>query len=170
MEPDDYNEDEPRRPSKSQIKRDMQARRDLVKQLIALPRDKLAAFSLDESIHDAIRAARKMERGALVRQVRYIAGLISEADTARISTELEAQMQPHRKEVQAFQEVERWRDALLAGDDALLDELVNRYAADRQRLRQLMRNAQKERDSNKPSKSARLLFRYLAGLHVNPLP
>ena len=168
MKPEDDLEEEPQRPSKSQLKRDMQARRELVKRLVVLPREKLAALSLDESTRDAIRAAKNMERGALVRQVRYISGMLSEADAALVTAELEAQMQPHRKEVQAFQEVERWRDALLAGDDAQLDELVNHFAADRQRLRQLVRNAQKEREANKPPKSARLLFKYLAALHVKP--
>lgn len=169
MDTDDDSEDARQRPSKSQLKREMLARRDLVKQLVALPREKLTALPLDETIRDAVAAAKKMERGALVRQLRYITGLIPEAEAALIARALEASAQPHRKAVHVFQEVEQWRDALLSGDDALLDDLVNRFAADRRHLRQLVRNASKERDLNKPPKSARLLFRYLAGLHTGSL-
>lgn len=165
MEPDDDNQDFPQRPSKSQLKREVLARRDLVKRLVALPSDKLARLSLDDSVHEALLAAKKMERGALVRQLRYVTALLEEAEAERVARELEAVTLPHRREVQVFQAVERWRDTLLAGDEALLDELVSRFDADRQRLRQLVRNAAREREQNKPPKSARQLFKYLMTLH-----
>jgi ribosome-associated protein len=165
MDPNNDNDDLPERPSKSQLKRDVQARGDLVKRLAALPPDKLARLSLGEDVREALLAAKKMERGALVRQLRYVTGLLEEADAARVARELEAATLPHRREVQAFQEVERWRDALLAGDEGLVDDLVSRFDADRQRLRLLLRNAAREREQSKPPKSARQLFKYLMALH-----
>jgi ribosome-associated protein len=61
--------------------------------------------------------------------------------------------------------VERWRDKLVAGGNEALTELLKeRPHADRQQLRQLLRNAQKEAEANKPPKSSRLLYRYLKEL------
>ena len=83
-------------------------------------------------------------------------------DEASIRTALNELQQPHIEEVDAFHEVERWRDQLLRDDYDLLDELVNRFVnVDRQHVRQLIRNARKEQKQNKPPKSARLLFKYL---------
>ncbi|HEX7026867.1 MAG TPA: ribosome biogenesis factor YjgA, partial [Gammaproteobacteria bacterium] len=77
---------------------------------------------------------------------------------------LDGLLQPYREQVQAFHETEQWRDKLIAGDEALLNELVGLFNADRQHLRQLVRNAQKEQAQNKPPRSARILFQYLMEL------
>ena len=56
-------------------------------------------------------------------------------------------------------------DKLIAeGNDALTELLNEQPHADRQQLRQLLRNAQKEAEAAKPPKSSRLLYRYLKDL------
>jgi ribosome-associated protein len=167
MDPEDDNDEALRRPTKSQLKRETQVLRDLVMRLMKLPPDKLAGISVNETIRDAVAQARKMQRGALARQLRHITGLMRAVDTQAVTRELDALAQPHRQAVRSFQEVERWRDALLSGDTAVEDELVTRRAADRQQLRQLVRNALKERELNKPPRWARLLFKYLMALQAN---
>lgn len=152
------------RPNKSQEKRETRVLLDLVRQLVALPPAKLGELPLDESLREGLLGAKKMKRAALARQLRYLTGLMRAADADRISRELQAMARPHREEVQAFHRLEQWREALLAGDDRLLADLVDRYGADRQRLRQLVRNARAERERAAAPKSARLLFRYLADL------
>ncbi|MDU6451578.1 MAG: ribosome biogenesis factor YjgA [Enterobacter hormaechei] len=53
------------------------------------------------------------------------------------------------------------------GDDAV-PEVLNLWPnADRQQLRSLIRNAKKEKEGNKPPKSARLIFQYLRELSEN---
>jgi ribosome-associated protein len=70
--------------------------------------------------------------------------------------------QPHKDEVKAFHQLEQWRDQLLLGDQDLLNEMASKFENfDRQHIRQLIRNAKKEQEQNKPPKSARLLFKYL---------
>ena len=60
---------------------------------------------------------------------------------------------------------ERWRDKLIAEGSNALTELLNEQPqADRQQLRQLLRNAQKEVEAAKPPKSSRLLYHYLKDL------
>jgi ribosome-associated protein len=50
-------------------------------------------------------------------------------------------------------------------DNEALTELLNQFStADRQHLRQLQRNAEKEIKAEKPPKSARLLYQYLKDL------
>jgi ribosome-associated protein len=61
--------------------------------------------------------------------------------------------------------LEEWRDRLIRdGDNALGEALETFPNADRQQLRQMIRQAQKETEQNKPPKTARTLFRYLRDL------
>ena len=151
--------------SKSQIKRELHLLHDLGKQLVALPESRLRTLELVEPLQTAIMDARRFKRGALKRQLQYIAGLMREVDAAAIQQALDGFHRPQQQEVEALHEVEAWRDALLAGNESLLDELVERFQhADRQHLRQLVRNANRERQLNKPPKSARALFRELSAL------
>ena len=53
------------------------------------------------------------------------------------------------------------------GDDAIAEVLNLWPDADRQQLRTLIRNAKKEKEGNKPPKSARQIFQYLRELAEN---
>lgn len=153
--------------SKSQIKRELHLLHELGKQLVALPQSRLRTLGLTEPLQTAVMDARRFKRGALKRQLQYIAGLMREVDSTAVQLALDGFLRPQQQEVEALHEVEEWRDALLAGDDALLDDLVRRFQnADRQHLRQLVRNANRERQLNKPPKSARALFRELSALRA----
>jgi len=151
--------------SKSQIKREMQALRDLGKQLIALPASTLGKMPLSDAVRDAVLAAQEFKREALRRQIQHIGALLRGADVDAIRMSLESLSRPHREEVQALHEVEQWRDGLIGSDEHLLETLANRFDDfDFQRVRQLIRNARKEQQREKPPKSARALFKYLSDL------
>ena len=154
------------RPNKTQLKREMLALRDLGKQLVALSPAKLADVPLPEDIQDAVVLARRLKKSALKRQFIYIEKLMRNLDdVAEIRNALEMIHQPHKEEVEKFHQLEAWRDRLIAGDNELLNELVAQYEqADRQYLRQLVRNANRELGLKKPPKSSRVLFQYLADL------
>jgi ribosome-associated protein len=153
--------------SKSQVKRELHLLHDLGKQLVALPASRLRTLELTRQLHTAIMDARRFKRGALKRQLQYIAALMREVDAQAIQQALNDFQRPQQQQVEALHEVEAWREALLAGDEALLDELVRRFQhADRQHLRQLVRNANRERQLNKPPKSSRALFRELSALRA----
>jgi ribosome-associated protein len=151
--------------SKSQVKREMQALRDLGKELVDLPLVSLNKFDFSETLLDSIILAQGLKREALRRQLQHIGKLLREEDDAAIRQLLNQISQPKRDEVMAFHEIEQWRDKLLDGDDEAINQAVDRFQeADRQHLRQLVRNARKERQQEKPPKSARLLFQYLKEL------
>lgn len=151
--------------SKSQVKREMQALRDLGKELVDLPAGELKKFAISDSLHDAILLAQHSKREALRRQLQHIGKLLREEDETSIRQTLSQISQPKREEVKILHEIEQWRDRLLTGDDEAINQLVSKYTdADRQHLRQLARNAIKEREREKPPRSARLLFQYISDL------
>ena len=70
--------------------------------------------------------------------------------------------QLHTLEVQREKLCEHWRNRLLdEGDKGVFELLEVASNLDRQHLRQLVRNAIKEKELDKPPKNQRELFRYL---------
>ena len=64
-----------------------------------------------------------------------------------------------------FHGLERWRDRLIAGDDAILEKFVIEYPeTDRQHLRNLIRQAQHELAQNKAPAASRKIFKYIREL------
>ena len=153
------------RPNKTLIKKELYALQDLAKRIIALPDIYFEAIPLSESMRDAFLLARRIERAALQRQLRYIAGRFHEEEIDEIELTMARQSAPQKDAVERLHRVEEWRDKLISGDNGLLTDLVNQFeACDAQHLRQLIRNANKEIKGNKPPKSSRLIFKYLNDL------
>lgn len=158
--------------SKSQRKRDRQALQDLGRELVGLPDRQLGELGLPDEVLEPIREARKLQRGALQRQLRYVAACLENVDAAVVRTELDRLLQPSRKEIARFHEIERWRDRLLgdgseSGEAAMTRFLADHPDADAQVLRRLVRNAALEANTGRPPKSARELFARLRDL-LNP--
>ncbi len=153
--------------SKSQRKRDAQAWQQLGADLVGLTESELQKLDLPEPLAEAVRAARGFSRGALKRQLKYLGRLLRETDAGPVAEALDrVQGDKHRANAE-FHRLEKWRDRLVAEGDGALQELLAAWpAADRHQLRQLTRNAQKERarDAQGTPQAARALFRYLRGL------
>lgn len=154
------------RASKSQLKRESAALQDLAAELAELPKAQLAALALPDDIFAALcQAAGMPPRGARKRQLKYVGGLFREIDVQPIVDKLARIKNQSADAARELHKAERWRERLIAGDDAEVTSLLNEYpAADRQHLRQLIRSAKKETAQGTPPKSARLLFRYLKEL------
>ena len=153
---------QPDEKSRSQIKRDIRALKELGIRLASLSKGQLSAIPLTEETRAAVLAAQGMARNALQRHYRYLSSRLAEEDVAAIRTALTGELQPHIKEVAEQHEAERFRDELVSGDERQLAAFVARYPeCDRAHVRLLVRNARKELDLGKPPRSARLLFRYL---------
>ena len=151
--------------SRSQVKREFRGLKDLGIQLAGLSKGQLRAIPLSEDTRDALLAAKGMTRTALQRQYRYLSSLLAEEDVAAIRAALTGKLLPHAEEVAALHQAEHWRDKLLSADQGQLAAFVERFPqCDRTHLRQLVRNAKKEHDLDKPPRSARQLFRYLRQL------
>ena len=151
--------------SRSQIKRDFRALKELGIRLASLSKGQLSAIPLSEETREAVLTAQGMARNALQRHYRHLSSLLVQEDVAAIRAALTGELQPHVKEVATQHEAERFRDELVSGDERQLAAFVERYPkCDRTHVRLLVRNARKELDLGKPPRSARLLFRYLRRL------
>lgn len=155
-------------PSKSQKKRDMQALQDLGEALIKLSAERLAKLDIPESLRDAVRDAHRMQARteAMRRQMQYIGRLMREADPAPIRAALDALNGNSRAETARMHRLETLRERFLE-DESVASEIATIYpGADIQHLRQLRRNALRERDQNKPPRAFRELFRELRDLET----
>ena len=153
--------------SKSQIKREMCALQDLGEQLVKLSRGQLEQVELPQELREAVLFARSLKKHeAHRRQLQYVGVLMRAIDPEPIRQSLATIARQHKVETQAFHELEMWRDRLIEESDALAEKLLEQFPeADRQHIRQLVRNACKEHKDNKPPKAARALFHYLQELH-----
>ncbi|WJW74870.1 ribosome biogenesis factor YjgA [Thiohalobacter sp. IOR34] len=152
-------------PSKSQRKRDSQALRALGETLVGLPESRLAQIELPETLREAVDLARRIKaHGGRKRQLQYIGKLLRGMDAAPIQAALEAMRQQDARASRRFHQLEALRERLIEDGDAALGALFESYPqADRQHLRQLIRQAQRDRGADK-SRGPRALFRYLREL------
>lgn len=159
------NDDEIIWVSKSEIKRDAEALKDLGVELIELGKNALERIPLDEDLRTAIELAQKIKKEGRRRQIQLIGKMLRARDIEPIQTALDKLKNRHNQQVALFHKLEVLRDRLVEeGDDAIPSVLQMYPEADRQQLRALVRNAQKEKETNKPPKSFRQIFQYLREL------
>lgn len=157
---DDDEEELP--PSKTKIKKQMHELRDLGKELTELGKDQLAQLDIPENLRDAIREMKNINKfGAQRRQMQYIGKLMRDVDTAPILAKLDAWKGKSQHHIAYMHLLERWRDRLMESDAAFTELLAAHSQADAQRLRALIRNAQKEMEAGKPPRNFREIFQVL---------
>ncbi len=150
--------------SKSQRKRESLELQTLGAELTKLSDVQLANMELPVKLFEAIIQAKSIKQhGALKRQLKYIGGVLRAIDTDPIREVLARFAMQSAHAVREHHRIERWRDRLIAQGDVALSELLTEAPhTDRQKLRQLFRNAQSEqRDQMKSVKASRALYRYL---------
>jgi ribosome-associated protein len=156
------------RPNKTQIKRDIAEIAKLAEELTRLTDAQLATMELPEIVEKSIAEAKKMPdtKSARKRQLKFITGKLRHIELDTIAESLDRIKTKSAHGVREHHQAEQWRDKLIASDDnAVLTKLLDQFpTADRQHLKQLQRNAQKEAKAEKPPKSARILYQYLKEL------
>jgi len=157
--------------SKTQKKREAEALQDLGAKLVKLSKDQLADIDLSAELRDAVQFAKTIKsHGALKRQMQFIGTLMRKIDSEPIEEAISNIEEGNYKKAAAFKETEQWRDELIAGNKNRMEEIMTNYPlAERQQLTQLIRNAVKERENNKPPKASRALFRYLTTIKKNSI-
>lgn len=150
--------------SKTQVKKELLALVKLGEELVNLGKSALEKMPLDSELRDAVDAARDMHRkkSSYKRQLQFIGKLLRSRDTAPVEEALENVKGQQLQARAHFHMLEQLRDKLVDdGDQALQDLLEEHSQLDRQRLRQWIRQAKKERETNKPPKAYREIFQYL---------
>ena len=151
------------RPNKTRIKKDMAVLFALSQELAELPPTQLKALELPDILHKSLTEASGMpHKSARMRLLKFITGQLNKIDIDPYLERLARMKSQSAHAVREHHIAERWRARLINDGNAALTELLNDHPhADRQQLRQLIRNAQKETELAKPPKSSRLLYRYL---------
>jgi ribosome-associated protein len=151
--------------SKSEIKRDAEELKRLGAELVDLGKNSLDKIPLDERLRTEVELAQRIKKEGRRRQLQLIGKLLRSIDVEPIRVALHKLNNRHNQQVALFHKLEMLRDRLIEqGDEAMGDVIALYPDADRQQLRSMIRNAQKEKAGSKPPKSARQIFQYLREL------
>jgi len=153
------------RPSKSELKRQMDALQKLGAALIAEPRDRVKRVPMPEDVRDAILECQLItNHEGRRRQLQFVGKkmrTLDEAEVAAIQKAIDSWKGASKADTAAMHALERRRDKLLTDDKALTTLLEENPELDVQHLRTLIRNARKEQAENKPPKAYREIFQIL---------
>ena len=148
--------------SKTDLKRESAELQKLGESLLNLRASLLEGLALPDKLVDALhQAARITNFEGKRRQMQFVGKLMRGLDDdqlAAVRAALAEQQGGAARETQALHEAERWRDDLIARDEALAQWLDRFPGTDAQQLRSLVRQARKD----KPAPDADAVSRGLA--------
>jgi len=161
----DFEEELP--PSKSAVKRQMLALQQLGESLLELNDKQLEQIPIeDEQLLLALRETRQIRsNSARKRHLQFIGKLMRHVDPLPIERAMTAIHRGKQKNDKAFHQLEQLREDILAAGLSGVELAIARWPeADRQQLRQLVLQHQREIQRGKPPMASRKLFRYLREL------
>lgn len=163
----DREDDQDERPSRSARRREALDVLAFAKQLSELPPTRLAKLELPDDVHDELaEVQRTPSHIAHKRQLAHLAKLMRAHDEEAFAAARAALTNDRGKsavETAALHRAEALRENLLGdnGDVALTAFITTHPGIDHQHLRALIRQSRRERDTNKPPRAQRDLFRLL---------
>ena len=162
----DESDDHPSRPSKSQRKRDSDALQSLGEELVALSAGQLSKIAMSDNLRAALREAQRLTRHeARRRQMQYIGKLMRSEDPAPMQAALDAIKGISVAANARMHRLEHLRKQQLDDEAAALAEITATHPhADLQHLRQLRRNAIREKEQNRPPRAFREIFQVLKAI------
>lgn len=135
-------------PSRTELKRESAELQKLGEDLLTLRRDLYERLALPENLDAALDDVRKITNfEGRRRQMQYIGKLmrgLEEETHDAIRAALDEQRSGSAQQTLALHAAERWRDDLIAHDDALQNWLAAHPETDAQQLRALIRQARKD--------------------------
>ncbi|MUH72631.1 ribosome biogenesis factor YjgA [Psychrosphaera haliotis] len=150
--------------SKSEIKQEAKDLRIFAEKLVKLSKSQRQKITASDELLDAFKLADKIatKPDALRRHMQFMAKLLRDEALDTLKLEYQRLTTPGQANDAQMQKIERLRDALLkSGDEAINDLLEQAPTLERQRVRQLTRQAKKEVEKEKPGKSYKELFQYI---------
>ncbi|HKY01927.1 MAG TPA: ribosome biogenesis factor YjgA [Burkholderiales bacterium] len=150
------------KPSKTRRKKDMHALQDLGEALVALSAEKLEAVDISDSLRDAVIEAKRITKHeARRRQMQYIGRLMRDVEPGPIRAKLDEWEGKSSAATATLHRVERWRDRLIE-DDAAFTAFADAFpGTDLQPLRACVREVRKERETQRPARHYRELFKLI---------
>lgn len=155
--------EEPEWISKSQRKRDADAVLELVKHLLELKAEELNQIALSEAILQGLADVKRIsQHGAHKRHMKWLAKQLRNYDISEIESAYADIMRKRQGETAEFHLAEQWRSRLIDEGNQALSEFISQYnPEDIQQLRQLVRQAKKEHESEQNHGAKRALFRFI---------
>ncbi|UJF19577.1 ribosome-associated protein [Vibrio sp. SS-MA-C1-2] len=151
--------------SKTEMKRDMEELQKLGVQLVNLKPAALAKITLDDPLRTAIMDAQRFKAEAKRRQLQFIGKMMRYVDIDEIQASLDKLNNKHSQSTLALHKLEELRDRIIEEGDSAINQVMDRHPeADRQKFRQLVRQANKEKKMSKPPRAYREIFQYLKEL------
>jgi len=149
--------------SKSQLKKEANEITDLGVEISQLPDSDIKSIPMSDSLFNAIMEYKRIKKhSALKRQRLYIGKLIRKDNWEEIAEHLRKLKEPLEQHNARFKEMEQWRDKMITEGDKVVNDFIGHYhQADRQKLRQLVKNTIKEKEKNDSPANARKLFKYI---------
>ena len=148
----------------------MTERQKLAEVLAALSGDALKTIPMDEAIKASIAETNKIKSfEAIRRHKQYLGKLMRFLDAEEldaIQKRLDAIQGVSKVETAKLHHLESYRDRLIANDEAFTKMIEQYPDMDIQNMRTLIRNARKEKETNKPPKAFREIFRVLKEMGI----
>ena len=159
------------RPSKTQLKQLSQDLQDLGVAVSALSEQRLARIDMSDSLRDAISTYRKTKSfEGRRRQMQYVGKLMRQADEDALREAVAEATIGSAREALLLHETERWRDELIAHDEAMTKWLAEHPDTDTQQLRSLVRAARRNAANisveQRQPKAKRELFQFIKPMIV----
>lgn len=167
----DYEyEDDFGQTSKSELKREAHRHQELGKRLTELNQAKWKELPISETLFNAlVENGRLKQNEAKRRHLQYIGRLMRDEDVDAIQARIDLFDPSSEAYGRRIRQQEQWRTRLV-NDPAALNDFIEEYpAVDRQALRNLVRNAQKEMSSEppKPGTGYKKLFQFIKDQVIN---
>jgi len=150
--------------SKTEIKKEMHDLQDFAQSLVEMSKHQRTLLPLSEELKYAMVVADKIKNKheALRRHIRHIAKILLETELEPIHKAIDVMDNKHQQSTAKFLRLETLRDELIdQGSPAIEALLAENEKIERQKLRQLVRNAAKEKKAEKVGKHYKTLFTYL---------
>lgn len=152
--------------SKTEMKHDMDVLQKLGEELVELKPAVLEKFPIPDDLASAIKDAQRFKQEAKRRQLQYIGRLMRTIDPEPIQAALDKYRNKHAQSTAELHKLEQLRDDIVEKGDDVINQVLEKYPqADRQQLRQLYLQANKEKKNNKPPKAYREIFQVLKQLY-----
>ena len=150
--------------SRTEFKKESEDAQDLGMRLIALSKTQLDKVDLEEFLYDAVLKTKgiKQKTEAYRRHLQYIGKLMRGYDHEPLSTSIDNVLNKNQNESAQVHLIEKLRTRLLENPGEEVEALIAEHPTfERQKLRQLIRQTNKELAKGPESKTFTELFKYL---------
>lgn len=162
--PESFDSDENALPSKTQLKQEAERLKKIGLELVDLTKGERDKIPLDEELLTAVELCTRINRkkDGFRRQLQLIGKKLRGREIEPIEVALANLKSSNSAANRHFHSLEKMRDDIINnGMDGINKAVTEHPQLERQKLRQLHRNAQKQAVENKPPIAAREIFIYL---------